>query len=74
MAWICPLCKRQFKNRNQSHSCLMEIPEDHFLDKAPRVKAIYDKLLKEVNKLGPVNVSPVKIKLKPSNHFFRFLA
>lgn len=36
-------------------------PDDHFIGKDPRVKAIYDALLKGVRDFGNVDVSTVKI-------------
>lgn len=60
-AWTCPDCGRQFKHRNQSHSCLRLNPDDLFSGKETRVKEIYDRLLKEVGKFGDVNVSPVRV-------------
>ncbi len=59
--WTCPDCGRQFKHRNQSHSCLRVNPDDHFVGKDPKVKETYDKLLSEVQKFGDVNVSPVRV-------------
>lgn len=60
-SWVCPDCGRQFKHKNQAHSCVRLDPDDHFFDKDPKVKETYDKLLREVKKFGNVNVSPVKI-------------
>jgi|WetSurMetagenome_2_1015567.scaffolds.fasta_scaffold163565_1 hypothetical protein len=61
MPWICPECKRQFKNRNQEHSCVRIDPDDLFVGKDPVVRKTYDKLLKAALKFGDVNVSPVRI-------------
>ena len=61
MPWTCPKCKRSFKNKNQSHSCVRINPDDHFVGKDPRVKRVYDALLREVGRFGPVDVSPVRI-------------
>jgi len=59
--WVCPDCGRQFKHKNQAHSCVRLNPDDHFIGKDPKVRATYDKLLREVEKFGDVNVSSVKI-------------
>ncbi|MBI1807513.1 MAG: hypothetical protein HYR76_10735 [Ignavibacteria bacterium] len=71
MTWVCPNCKRNFKHKNQSHSCVRVDPEDHFLNKSPNVERVYKMLLAEVRKFGKVNVSPVKncILLKTSSTF-----
>ena len=60
-AWTCPECGRQFKHRNQSHSCLRLNPDDLFVGKEPQVRETYDTLLSEVGKFGDINISPVKI-------------
>ncbi len=60
MPWICPKCFRQFKHKISDHSCVKIDVRTHFIGKQPNVKAIYNKLIKEVHKFGYVNVSPVK--------------
>ena len=60
-AWTCRDCGRQFKHRNQSHSCLRLNPDDLFVGKDVRVRETYDRLLVEVKKFGDVNVSPVRV-------------
>lgn len=60
-SWVCSGCGRQFKHRNQAHSCVRLDPYDHFIGKDPKVRATYDKLLREVKKFGDVNISPVKV-------------
>jgi hypothetical protein len=67
MAWMCPKCHRRFKNPNQAHSCVRENPGDQFLKSEPHVKAIYNKLLREIRKFGPVNISPVRIGIMLKN-------
>lgn len=58
--WTCPKCKRSFRSTNQCHSCKTIDPIDHFKNKPPVVKEIYDKLITTVNKIGPVTINAVK--------------
>ena len=71
MTWSCPKCKRIFKHKNQWHSCVRIEAENHFSDKDPNVKKMYEKIVREVRKFGEVNVSPVKssIMLKSKGTF-----
>ena len=69
--WTCPNCKRQFKNRNQEHSCAVTDLESHFFNKEPRVKEAFGKLHREVSKFGPMSVNSVKhaILFTRGSHF-----
>ena len=60
MLWTCPKCHRQFKYATSYHSCVKVNPENHFINKKPNVKAVYEKILNETRKFGNVNISPVK--------------
>lgn len=55
--WKCPKCGRQFKNRNQAHSCKPYKLEDHFKGTHASAKPLYDNLLRKVKKyIGPFSV------------------
>jgi hypothetical protein len=71
MSWGCPRCKRLFKRKNQWHSCVQMDAGKHFIGRQPNVKKVFDKILSETKKFGPVNVSTVKnaIMLKSSGTF-----
>lgn len=71
MPWTCPNCRKQFKNRNQAHSCVRTEVADHFENKAPSIRATYDKLITELKKIGPITVNPVKhgIMIKAATTF-----
>src|SRR5437762_13125184 len=58
--WVCPNCRRPFKNNNQWHSCVQVKDEAVFQNKNPKLKKIYDKLKQEVLKFGEVSISPDK--------------
>ena len=60
MSWICPVCFRNFKHKNQEHSCLKKIPEDHFTDKTALVKQLYDNLVIQLSVFGKFNINAVQ--------------
>jgi hypothetical protein len=41
--WTCPRCRRQFKNRNQAHSCGQFAVEPLLEGKPPEVVELYDR-------------------------------
>lgn len=61
--WRCPVCRRQFANRNQSHACGRYTLASHFRGKPAAVLAIFDKLLAVARKNGPVTVLPEKTRI-----------
>ncbi len=56
MSWQCPECSRDFKHKNQPHSCVKVDINSFFNNKSPLVYTIYAKLLKEVKKFGEVKI------------------
>jgi len=58
--WECPNCHRQFKNRNQDHSCMVQPLEAHFLGKPEVLEEIVHKILEEFQAFGEVRVASVK--------------
>jgi hypothetical protein len=61
--WRCPDCRRQFANRNQSHSCGRHTLASHFAGKPKTVRALFDRLLTLAKKNGPVVVLPEKTRI-----------
>jgi Domain of unknown function (DUF5655) len=61
--WRCPVCQRQFANRNQSHACGRYDLKSHFLGKPLVVRQLYDLLLAEVQKCGSVIILPEKTRI-----------
>ena len=61
--WRCPVCRRQFANRNQSHACGRYTLASHFVGKPKAVRAIFDKLLLVAKKSGAVTVLPEKTRI-----------
>jgi hypothetical protein len=55
--WQCPKCGRQFKKRNQSHSCKLYPLEQHFIGKTNGA-LLYEKLRIALEKI----VGPFKIE------------
>lgn len=58
--WKCPTCKREFKNKNQVHSCAYYPLENHFKNK-PYGEKLFDELKKKIEK----NIGPLKIESLP---------
>lgn len=71
MAWICPHCKKEFKNKNQAHSCARIDLKEHLKNKSPQIKAAFNKLIRELNKFGKITLNPVKtsIQVKTTSTF-----
>jgi len=61
--WHCPLCRRQFANRNQSHSCGRYNLEAHFRDKSAETRQLYEKFVAQVRLSGPVTILPEKTRI-----------
>ncbi len=64
MTWICPNCKKEFRNKNQAHSCARVEVEAHLLNKSLQVRAAFDKLMKELRKFGEITLNPVKTSIQ----------
>ena len=69
--WRCPDCGREFKNRNQAHSCVSYSLDYHFENKPPVIKDIFNALVSGIRRYGPVRIDVVKtaINLAASSHF-----
>jgi hypothetical protein len=61
--WTCPRCRRQFKNRNQAHSCGL-FTVGMLLDGKPsEVVELYDHLAELVLRCGEVVIAPTKTRV-----------
>src|SRR5580700_8824113 len=61
--WTCPRCRRQFANRNQSHSC-GQFTEGQLLDGKPQeIVELYERLAEVVHRCGEVVVAPTKTRV-----------
>ena len=58
--WKCPKCKREFKNKNQVHSCTSFSLKKHFENK-PYAKELFLHLKQAIEN----NVGPLKIESPP---------
>jgi hypothetical protein len=58
--WKCPKCRREFKKKNQSHSCVVYPIEKHFAGKE-KARELFDFLKSQIIK----NIGPVKIESLP---------
>ena len=65
--WTCPKCKRIFKRRDQSHSCILITRESLFIKRPPELKKLYDKIVKAVGRFGEYRQET----LRPDVIFFK---
>lgn len=61
--WHCDKCGRDFANRNQSHACARHQLADHFRGKPPEIRALFERVVVAVRKLGPVRILPEKTRI-----------
>jgi hypothetical protein len=61
--WRCAKCGRAFANRNQSHACGRHSLAHHFEGKRPEIRALFDAVVAEIRRLGPVRVLPEKTRI-----------
>jgi hypothetical protein len=61
--WRCPRCGRHFANRSQWHACGDWTVDEHFADKPPHLRELFDAFLAMVEKNGPVRVHPAKTRI-----------
>ena len=58
--WRCPRCGREFRNRNQWHSCRIVSVGSHFEGKPANVREIYDALVAALEgRVGPIRIDAV---------------
>jgi len=50
--WTCPRCGREFKNKNQAHSCRLIDKDQLFEKRPPQLRRIYKKIVSFVDTLG----------------------
>jgi hypothetical protein len=75
--WVCARCARAFAARNQTHTCRPLADLDrHFAGKDPEVRQVFEAVLTEVRRLGPVTVLPqsTRIALQVRMSFAAFVA
>ena len=61
--WQCPECGQRFVTRHLSHSCGSHLIDEHFAGKAPEVRRLFDMLLREARRSGPVHVYAQKTRI-----------
>ena len=61
--WRCPKCGARFVTRNMPHSCGRFSLDDHFISKAPTVRAAFDRLRQIVERCGAVEMIPQKTRI-----------
>jgi hypothetical protein len=69
--WVCPTCRRRFARAKQWHSCRPQSVDSHFADKDPRLRSLFEALIRKLRETGPLRVDAVKtsINLISRHHF-----
>ncbi len=72
--WICPKCKKSFRNPDQWHSCAILSIDDHLFDKPSQIVDTVATLLDVVTSFDGVVINPVKssIQVKCGATFLSF--
>jgi len=60
MSWTCPNCGRNFKHKNQSHTCAKIDITSVLANKSPVVLNIWERLYEIINKFGEVKTSATR--------------
>ena len=61
--WRCDECRREFANRNQSHACGTYSLDDHFANKEPSIRGIFDAFVARLERIGPFRILPEKTRI-----------
>lgn len=69
--WTCPICHRNFKGKNQSHSCYSTSVEDHLDGRSQSIQDCYWAFMDLIKPIGDFVIDPVKntILLKHKSAF-----
>jgi uncharacterized protein DUF5655 len=69
--WICTTCGREFARIKQWHSCKPQSVDSHFAGKDPRLRRLFDLLIRKLERPGPLRIDAVKtsINLISRHHF-----
>lgn len=58
--WVCPKCGREFKRKDQQHTCSLISKEMLFAKRSPALKFLYERIVRQIRKLGEYRVETVK--------------
>ena len=72
--WTCPKCKRKFKTKNQSHSCVQKKVEDLFINLPPVIKEMYDELARKCSEFCEIKTDTTKSCIYFLNEDYRYIA
>ena len=61
--WECPNCAQRFVTRNMSHSCGRHSIDEHFENKDPGVRYLFEELVRAARECGPVHVYAQKTRI-----------
>ncbi len=71
MPWICPLCKKDFNNINQWHSCTVVEIGKHFENRPSNIYSLYSEFVSKIEEFGKIKITPIKtsIQFKSESEF-----
>jgi len=58
--WKCPTCGREFSKTEQFHSCVSILIEDHFKNKSPELRKIFEVLRDKMEEFGVIRIDAVQ--------------
>jgi predicted transport protein len=64
MSWVCPNCNREYRNKNQWHSCVKVDINVHLENKPQNIVDTVQKLISEISKFGSIEISPIKTAIQ----------
>jgi hypothetical protein len=70
--WTCPKCGRTFRRKDQQHTCTLISKDNLFVNRPPRLKELYKRIVKRVSKFGDYReetVNPNVIFFKTKSTF-----
>jgi len=70
--WTCPKCGRTFKRKDQQHTCTLISKDNLFVNRPPRLKELYERIVKHIGKFGDYReetVNPNVIFFKTKSTF-----
>lgn len=58
--WACPKCKREFRNANQNHTCVLVSKEEFFAKRPKLLRSLYTVIVSYVKQLGEYREETVR--------------
>src|SRR5688572_20871374 len=61
--WTCPRCGHRFVTRHLWHSCSRHTLAEHFIDKPPHMRELFNSFVAIIERFGPVTVYAQKSRI-----------